>query len=155
MNSYKWISSDSSFVLYKNDEPTDITVIFNKGIWEIHDKNISLPQSYYDTPAEAMDSVNHYHNISASYNEQEGLTPVIDSIKKDIDNHFNTVDNSLTTIRNNLNHLVSIYQNDEIFTEVSLLIDDYLLDTFRMNKNIRKRLDDLVCTSENRRRYSK
>ena len=155
MKNFNWVPENSSFVLYREGEPTEIKVSFNKGIWEIEDEGTILPQRYFDTPSEAMKLVNEIHRFDASYDEYEGLALVVDSIKKDIDGNFDLVDDSLTTIRNNLNQLVSIYQGDELFNEVSLLIDDFLLETFKMSKNMKNRLDGLIRSTENRRGNNK
>ena len=152
MDNYEWVAGNNSFVLYKDNNPTETKVLFDKGIWSIIDQGRRLYQYYFDTPSEAMTLVNRSHKIDAPYDEYGGLSLVVDSLKRDIDGNFESIDVSLSRTRNDLYQLKSIYIDDDLFSEVSGIIDDYLSGMFKMNRNIRKRLDDHISKSEDRRK---
>ena len=149
---FKWVAGNGSFVLYKDNNPTETKVLFDKGIWSIIDQGRRLYQYYFDTPSEAMNLVNRSHKIDAPYDEYEGLSLVVDALKRDIDDNFESIDDSLSRTRNDLYQLKSIYIDDDLFSEVSGIIDDYLSGMFKTSRDIRKRLDDLISKSEDRRK---
>ena len=152
MDNFKWVAGNDSFVLYKDKNPTETKVLFDKGIWSIIDQGRRLYQYYFDTPSEAMNLVNRSHKIDAPYDEYEGMSLVAESLTRDIDDNFESIDGSLSRTRNDLYQLKSVYVDDNLFSEVSGIIDDYLSGMFKMNRDIRKRLDDLISKSEDRRK---
>ena len=149
---FEWVAGNDSFVLYKDKNPTETKVLFDKGIWSIIDQGRRLYQYYFDTPSEAMTLVNRSRRIDAPYDEYEGLSLVVDSLKRDIDDNFESIDDSISRTRNDLYQLKSIYIDDDLFIEVSGIIDGYLSGMFKTSRDIRKRLDDLISKSEDRRK---
>ena len=154
-DNFEWVAGNSSFILYKDNNPTETKVLFDKGIWSIIDQGRRLYQYYFDTPSEAMTLVNRSHKIDAPYDEYGGLSLVVDGLKRDIDDNFESIDDSLSRTRNDLYQLKSVYIDDDLFSEVSGIIDDYLSGMFRMNRDLRKRLDDLISKSEDCRKNNR
>lgn len=155
MDNFVWVARDDSFVLYKDDNPTETKVLFDNGIWVVIDQGRGLYQYRFDTPSEAMTFMNERNYIDAPYDECKGLSLLVDRLTEDIRRYFESVDDSIFQTRNNLYQLKSIYVGDDLFNEISGIIDDYLSGMFSMNRRIRKRVNDLISESEDRRKNNK
>lgn len=114
MSDYEWDVVWDSFVLHKDGEPTETSVSYCRGGWQMFDDGDLLCIDAH-TPSEAMDAMNERKGIEAPYDARQGRLKIIENLKSIVDKLLTNAEHGVLLAREHITTLIET-RNDVTFT---------------------------------------
>lgn len=135
-DTYEWKVIDRYFVLHRNDEPTQVTVSYCRGGWQVFDGDDTLVIDAI-SPFDAMDSVNREKDIDAPY-DKNGLKKIETYLDELIRESLYQIEDSIIVLRDDLVSLKGV-NNDMVFMVRQQTLDDELQIAYDTIDIVRRR----------------